>query len=42
MALQPWLMVAKSIFPFATMTNGCKKENFMEFSNKIHILSEKI
>ena len=29
--MQPWVMVAKDIFPFATMTDGCKKVNFMEF-----------
>ena len=33
-------MVAKDIFSFATMTDGCKKVNFMEFFNKIHILGE--
>ena len=30
-AWQPWFMVAKDIFPFATMTDGCKEVNFMEF-----------
>ena len=39
-ALQPWVMVAKDIFPFATMTDGCKKVNFMEFFNKIYISCE--
>ena len=40
MSLQPWVMVAKDIFPFKTMTDGCKKFNFMEFFNKIHIFCE--
>ena len=31
-------MVAKDIFTFATMTDGCKKVNLMEFFNKIYIL----
>ena len=33
-------MVAKDIFPFATMTDGCKKVNFMEFFNTIYIFGE--
>ena len=39
-ALQPWVMVAKNIFPFAIVTDGCKKVNFMEFFNQINIFSE--
>ena len=34
-AWQPWIMVAKDIFPFATMTDGCKKVNFIELFWKI-------
>ena len=30
-------MVAKDIFPFATITDSWKKINFMEYFNKIHI-----
>ena len=30
-------MVAKDISPFATMTDGCKKVNFIEFFNQIYI-----
>ena len=33
-AWQPWVMVAKDFFPFATMTDGCKKVSFKEFLNK--------
>ena len=33
-------MVAKDIFPSATMTDGCKKFNFMEFFKKIYIFCE--
>ena len=33
-------MVAKDIFPFATMTDGCKKVNFMECFSKINIFGE--
>ena len=33
-------MVAKDIFPFATMTDGWKKVNFMEFFDKIYIFVE--
>ena len=33
-------MVAKDIFPFATMIDGFKKVNIMEFFNKIHIFCE--
>ena len=29
-------MVAKDIFPFATVTDGCKEDNFMEFSHYIY------
>ena len=29
-------MVAKDIFPFATVTDGCKEANFMGFSNFIY------
>ena len=35
-ALQPWVMVAKNIFPFATMTEGCKKVILWSFSKKLH------
>ena len=35
-------MVEKDIFPFATMTDGCKKVNFKEFFNKIPIFCENI
>ena len=31
-------MVAKNIFPFATMTEGCKEANFMGFSHEHDIL----
>ena len=31
-------MVAKDIFPFATVTDGCKEDNFMGFSNEYGIL----
>ena len=31
-------MVAKDIFPFATMTDGCEEANFMGFSNENGIL----
>ena len=40
MALQPWIVVAKDIFTFATMMDVCKKSNFMEFFDKILIFSE--
>ena len=33
-------MVAKDIFPFATMNDGCKKVNFMEFFNTIYFFGE--
>ena len=29
-AWQPWVIFSKDIFPFVTMTDGCKKVNFME------------
>ena len=31
-------MVAKDIFPFATVTDGCKDANFMGFSHEYCIL----
>ena len=34
-ALQPWVMVVKDIFPFATITDGFKKVTFMELFHKI-------
>ena len=36
-ALQPWAMVAKDIFLFATMTDRCKKISFMEIFNQTYI-----
>ena len=39
-AWQPWVMVAKDIFPFATMTDDYKKVNFMEFVNKVPLFCE--
>ena len=39
-ALQPWVMVAKDIFPFATITDSYKKDNFMEFFNQISFFCE--
>ena len=38
MALQPWVMVAKDIFPSATMTDGCKKVILCIFSIKFTFL----
>ena len=35
-------MVAKDIFPIATMTDGYKKVNFMDFFNKIYIFCENL
>ena len=35
-SLQPSVMVAKDIFPFATVTDGCKEANFMGFSHYIY------
>ena len=34
MALQPWVMIAKDIFPFITMDDSCKEMNFMVFFNE--------
>ena len=31
-------MVAKDIFPFATVTDGCEEANFMGFSHDYGIL----
>ena len=39
-ALQPAVMVAKGIFPFANMTESCKKVHFMESFNTIYIICE--
>ena len=39
-ALQQLVMVAKDIFPLATVTDGCKEADFMDFSNKIYISCE--
>ena len=33
---QPWLMVAKDIFSFATVTDGCEEANFMGFCHFIY------
>ena len=38
--LQPWVMVGQDIFPFATMTDACKKVNFMEMFNKVPVFGE--
>ena len=36
--LQPWIILAKDIFPFATVTDSCKEVNFMGFSHESGIL----
>ena len=34
--LQPWLWLLRIFFSFATVTDGCKEQNFMGFSQFIY------